>query len=161
MLASFHRGDPGPSHAEQAPDVVPADHLPDVEPWARFTDEWPDWDLRAVPEPDPGWQRFWFRHRGRLPDDDAVHQLGLAYLSDMTLLGVAHKRHRGDAAVQMASLDHALWFLQPARVDEWLLYDQRSPAGGHGRGLTEGRLFDTSGRLVAYVVQQGLMRYLR
>ncbi|MFN2539487.1 MAG: acyl-CoA thioesterase, partial [Mycobacteriales bacterium] len=89
MLASFHRGDPGPEHAEPAPVVVPAEELPDVEPWPGFVGEWPDWDVRPVPDPQGMVQQFWFRHRGRLPDDPTVHELGLAYLSDMTLLGVA------------------------------------------------------------------------
>jgi acyl-CoA thioesterase-2 len=68
--------------------------------------------------------------------------------------------HR-DAVLQTASLDHALWFLRPFRADEWLLYDETSPSAGYGRALTQGRIFDREGRMVAAVVQEGLTRYER
>jgi len=81
-------------------------------------------------------------------------------MSDMTLLGSAKVPHP-EAVTQTASLDHALWFLRPFRADEWLLYDQTSPSADFGRALTQGRIFDTSGRMVAAVVQEGLMRFER
>jgi acyl-CoA thioesterase-2 len=59
----------------------------------------------------------------------------------------------------MASLDHAMWFLRPFRADDWLLYAQTSPSAGGGRGLTQGQIFDRSGRLVAATVQEGLVRF--
>ena len=102
-------------------------------------------------------QRVWFRYRARLPDDQVFHVCTLAYMSDMTLLGSAKVAHP-DANPQTASLDHAMWFLRPFRADEWLLYDQTSPSAGFGRALTQGRIFDADGRMVAAVVQEGLAR---
>ena len=60
--------------------------------------------------------------------------------------------------MQVASLDHAMWFHRPLRVDEWLLYDMESPSASGARGLVRGRIFDRQGRLVATVAQEGLMR---
>jgi acyl-CoA thioesterase-2 len=104
----------------------------------------------------------WFRSAGRLPDDPAVHEAALAYLSDITLSPtalVAHgfgpDRDRRDARV--ASLDHALWFHRPFRADEWLLYRQRSVVEGESRALAHGELFDRDGVLVASVAQEALV----
>ena len=85
------------------------------------------------------------------------HVCVLAYMSDMTLLGSARVPHP-QARTQGASLDHALWFLRPFRADDWLLYDQTSPSASYGRALTQGRIFDQAGNMVAAVVQEGLMR---
>ncbi|MCL8018317.1 acyl-CoA thioesterase II, partial [Streptomyces sp. AS02] len=68
--------------------------------------------------------------------------------------------HRG-VKTQTASLDHAMWFLRPFRADEWLLYDQTSPSAGFGRALTQGRIYDRDGNMVAAVVQEGLTRLER
>lgn len=102
-------------------------------------------------------QRVWFRYRHRLPDDQTIHVCTLAYMSDMTLLGSSKVPHPG-IEPQAASLDHAMWFMRPFRADEWLLYDQTSPSAGAGRALTQGRIFDRDGRLVAAVTQEGLSR---
>ena len=80
-------------------------------------------------------------------------------MSDLTLLHSALVPHR-DHKVQMASLDHAMWFLRPFRADDWLLYDQVSPSAHGGRALTQGRVFDSAGNLVAVTVQEGLTRTL-
>jgi len=131
---------------------------------AWFKREWPDWDIRIVPAADvrarPGiaaQQRVWIRYRHALPPDPVFHVCVLAYMSDMTLLGSARVPHPY-TPIQGASLDHALWFLRPFRADDWLLYDQTSPSAGYGRALTQGRIFDRAGHLVAAVVQEGLMR---
>lgn len=172
MSASFHVEDAGPEHQDSKPDVPDPDVLPDATglpgPIAAWhAREWPDWDLRQVPAGSVGrrpgvaaQQQVWIRYRHRLPADPVFHVCVLAYLSDMTLLGSARVPHP-DAHTQGASLDHALWFLQPFRADDWLLYDQTSPAAGFGRALTQGRIFDREGRLVAAVVQEGLLRYVR
>ena len=104
-------------------------------------------------------QLLWVRYRHRLPDDPAVHVGALTYLSDLHLLGTSAQLHR-DGPLQFASLDHALWFLRPFRADEWLLYDQVSPSAGAGRSYNRGQISDLQGRLVATVVQEGLMRVL-
>ncbi len=106
-------------------------------------------------------QNIWMRATDRLPDDPAIHRAVLAYMSDMTLLDTAlahHRRSVFDADIQGASLDHALWFHRPFRADEWLLYAQVSPTTVGGRGLARGSLFSRDGRLVASVIQEGLLR---
>ncbi len=103
----------------------------------------------------------WLRAAAALPDDDALHRAVLAYASDMTLLDVSlipHGRSVFDPQVQAASLDHALWFHGPVKADDWLLYAQDSPAAGGARGFARGQIFDRSGRLVASVAQEGLIR---
>ncbi len=106
-------------------------------------------------------RRLWYRMVDRLPDDPALHRYLLAYVSDFSFLGTALDPHgvsfmtRG---MQVASIDHAVWFHRPFRVDEWLLYDIESPSAAGARGIVRGRFFDRSGRLVASTVQEGLIR---
>ncbi|MGH6842186.1 MAG: acyl-CoA thioesterase II, partial [Methylocella sp.] len=105
-------------------------------------------------------QNVWLR-AGPLPGDPAIHRAVLAFLSDMTLLDAvlgAHGRSVFDTGIQVASLDHALWFHRPFRADDWLLYAQDSPTSGGARGLARGLLFARDGQLVASVVQEGLIR---
>ena len=172
MQASFHRaGDEGPEHSDEmravpAPDELPAEaKAPNLGPGSRH--DLNEWDIRVVsPEmysPNQyttSQQVVWFRSTRRLPDEDTFHACTLTYMSDMTLLHSALAAHPGHQ-VQLASLDHAVWFLRPFRADEWLLYDQISPSAHAGRALTHGRIFDQQGRLVAVVVQEGLTRNLR
>jgi acyl-CoA thioesterase-2 len=164
MSASFHTGDPGPEHQEAAPAVPRPEELPGANALGGFAEEWPRWEAVRVPEP-PGErvenrprQLLWVRYRHRLPDDPAVHVGALTYLSDMQLLGTSAQLHQDGGPLQFASLDHALWFLRPFRADEWLLYDQLSPSAGGGRNFNRGQISDLQGRLVATVVQEGLMR---
>lgn len=106
-------------------------------------------------------QHVWLKTATRLPDDASIHNAVLAYLSDMTLLDtalVAHGRTLFDDDLQVASLDHALWFHRPFRADEWLLYAQDSPNASGARGLTRGLIYAQDGRLVASVAQEGLLR---
>ncbi len=165
MSASFHAGDAGPEHQEAAPRVPRPEELPHVDSLGgAFAVEWPNWDAVRVPEPehervaDRPRQLFWVRHRARLPDDPALHVGALTYLSDMFLIGTSSQAHGSGAELQFATLDHALWFQRPFRADEWLLYDQVSPSAGNGRSYNQGRITDLRGRLVATVVQEGLMR---
>ncbi|MDY5785740.1 acyl-CoA thioesterase II [Corynebacterium sp.] len=173
MQASFHAtGDSGPEHFDpmrQVPrpeDLLPADQTlaPTMLGLAK---EWSDWDVRQVPpesfEPDAnsaGQQLVWFKSKVPLPDDDTFHVCTLAYMSDMTLIYTALVPHPGHK-VQLASLDHAMWFVRPFRADEWLLYDQSSPSAHHGRGLAQGKIYDERGNLVAVCMQEGLTRDLR
>ncbi|MGY1746421.1 acyl-CoA thioesterase [Blastococcus sp. SYSU D00695] len=168
MSASFHSGDEGPEHQEAVPRVPRPEELPQVDPLdGAFAAEWPNWDAIRVPEPpherveQRPRQLFWVRHRERLPDDPAVHVGALTYLSDMFLIGTSTQAHRGMRGLQFATLDHALWFQRPFRADEWLLVDQVSPSAGNGRSYNQGRISDLRGRLVATVVQEGLMRLPR
>lgn len=170
MSASFHvTDDQGIEHQDTMPPAPDPDSLPDSAAHATPTQqillaEWDNFDIRIVDQEDtakvPGLaaqQRVWFKYRNRLPDDHLLHVCTLAYMSDMTLLGSSAVIHR-DVKTQNASLDHAMWFLRPFRTDDWLLYDQTSPSAGNGRSLTQGRIFDRGGRLVAAVTQEGLTR---
>jgi acyl-CoA thioesterase-2 len=109
----------------------------------------------------PAQQMQWMKIDNELHEDPRLHAAGLAYLSDISLLDSALARHGQSIAsgkFQLASLDHALWFHRPVRVDEWLLYVQDSPSAQGGRGLCRGMLYDDKGRLVASVAQEGLIR---
>jgi acyl-CoA thioesterase-2 len=171
MAASFQRqGQDGPGHAENAPLIPPPDELEPAR-WEEDSEfqnihlkEWPDWELRRVTVPDRVGdkgpvQQVWLRHTAALPRDPLLHACALTYASDMTLLGCSVGPYvaRGER-LQTASLDHAVWFLQSFRADDWLLYDQVSPWAGAGRGLNVGRIFNRQGLLVAHVVQEGLQR---
>ncbi|UYP20690.1 acyl-CoA thioesterase II [Rhodococcus sp. Z13] len=172
MSASFHGQDEGIEHQDRMPSVPFPEDLPDPETmfdaetllWAKR--EWAEWEFRFVP-PElmdasrraAAQQQVWFRSREALPDDPVFHVCTLAYMSDMTLLGSANVGH--EEKTQNASLDHAMWFLRPFRADDWLLYDQTSPSAGLGRALTQGRIFDRNGNMVAAVVQEGLTRLMR
>ncbi|MEX2525048.1 MAG: acyl-CoA thioesterase II [Gammaproteobacteria bacterium] len=108
--------------------------------------------------------RNWFQSTIPLPDDNRIHQALLAYTSDFELLvtalrphGITNPRHE----VFGASLDHALWFHRPFRMDEWLLYDIQSPNANNARGLSWGKIYSRDGRLVASVAQEGLLRKRR
>ena len=106
-------------------------------------------------------QHVWVRATAPLPDDPAIHRAVLAYLSDLTLLDVAlaaHGRTLFEPEFAVASLDHALWFHRPFRADDWLLYVQDSPNTAGGRGMARGLIYARDGRLVASVMQEGLIR---
>jgi acyl-CoA thioesterase-2 len=122
-------------------------------------------EIRRV-ESRPGEPRniVWMRARDALPDDPLVHVCAVAYASDMTLLDsvlLAHGLDWASEGLSVASLDHAMWFHASFRADEWLLYSQESPAASGARGLAQGRIFRRDGRLVASVVQEGLIRLQR
>ena len=101
------------------------------------------------------------RANGRLPADPVVHAAMLAYASDFTLLDTALIRHGKllfDPDLQLASLDHAMWFHRPFVADEWILYVQESPSASGARGFCRGLLYARDGGLIASAVQEGLMR---
>ena len=106
-------------------------------------------------------QKVWVRTTGPVPDDHIIQAAILAYLSDMTLLDTAlfaHGRSVFDRDLQVASLDHAMWFHRPSKLDDWLLYSMDSPNTNGGRGFTRGSLYQRDGRLIASVAQEGLIR---
>ena len=112
----------------------------------------------------PPRQNVWIRFVGPVPDDSRLHSVLLAYLSDMTLLDTstfAHGRALFDPDIQAASLDHAMWFHRPHRLDDWLLYTQDSPSASGARGFNRGALYGRDGTLVASVAQEGLVRLRR
>lgn len=110
----------------------------------------------------PPRRQVWFRTASRLPDEPlSIHQYLLAYASDFNFLATALQPHQVSwltPGIQIASLDHAMWFHRPFRIDEWLLYDIESPTASNARGLVTGRFFNQEGVLVATAVQEGLIR---
>jgi acyl-CoA thioesterase-2 len=170
MSASYQVPETGLDHADARPEAPDPESLPAIprEPaedgedalWNILYRRWTAFDIRRVPATGPERRQVWLRTSAPLPDDPHLHTAVLAYVSDLTLLSTTLIRHRllPHKEVQIASLDHAIWFHRPARADEWLLYDQTSPSASGARGLAMGRLFTRDGVLVASVVQEGLLR---
>lgn len=173
---NFQRAEEGLEHEDVMPEVkAPEEGLDLMQLMAeRGTDdglskEWAALDVRWLgssaygldPDPmHPAKAQVWIRVDGRLGDDPMEHLATFTYASDVSLLGAtlaAHPEH-GPQKVQMASLDHTIWFHRPFRADEWWLYDQWSPSASGGRGLALGRVFTQDGTLVATVAQEGLIR---
>lgn len=103
----------------------------------------------------------WMRVKDKVGDEPYLHHALLAYASDMTLLDTCVRPHGVNFftnTVQMASLDHAMWFHLPFRADDWLLYDQDSPSASGGRGFNRGSVYSPDGKLVASIAQEGLIR---
>ena len=173
MSASFQTDQEGINHQDAMPSAPPPDGLPDLQTFKVFEEagfrQFEEWDVRIVPQEKlhhlPGkasQQQVWFRHRDPLPDDAVLHICALAYMSDLTLLGSAQVTHLDERQhLQIASLDHAMWFMRMFRADEWLLYDQSSPSACGGRALCQGKIFNSSGEMVAAVMQEGLTRFPR
>jgi acyl-CoA thioesterase-2 len=173
MSASFQADQEGVNHQDAMPSAPAPDGLPGLDSVKVFDDagfkQFAEWDVRIVPQGLmdrlPGkasQQQVWFRHRDPLPDDPVLHICALAYMSDLTLLGSAQVTHLDVRQhLQVASLDHAMWFMRMFRADEWLLYDQSSPSACGGRSLTQGKIFNQSGEMVAAVMQEGLTRFKR
>ncbi|MEV4316483.1 acyl-CoA thioesterase II [Actinocrispum sp. NPDC049592] len=181
LSASFQITEPGMEHSDAMPDVPDPEGLPTYQEQVELGGEkmgaiWKlprPIDIRYISE--PPWlsrengprearNQVWMRADGKLSDDPLLHVCVLAYASDMTLLDAPlarHGVHWWTDKVNGASLDHAMWFHRPFRADEWFLYDQESPSASGARGLATGRFFSRDGRLIATVVQEGLLRINR
>ncbi|WP_347757098.1 acyl-CoA thioesterase domain-containing protein [Agrococcus sp. ProA11] len=179
MISSFQDEDPGRSTQHAMPQGLPGpDALPSSEdllapylgnPHARAVIARP-FDIRHVEGPiylhDPsrprdGKQHVWIRAKDRLPDDDALHRAALAYLSDYAMLEPIVRVHGAawtTPGLKAASLDHALWWHRPARVDDWLLLELETSSSGGGRGLGHGYVYAADGTHVATVAQEGMVR---
>jgi len=180
LEASFHRAERGPEHQDEMPDVPDPESLPSwreriepvaaraqaaISPWLRrerpIDARHVTWVDPLSPEKHPPRHLVWIRAAGPLPDSLLLQHCVLAYASDMSLLDTAALPHAigwTDPTWQSASLDHAMWFHRPFRADQWLLYAQESPIATAARGFATGRLYTRDGRLVASVVQEGLLR---
>lgn len=113
------------------------------------------------PRRGPPHRQVWLRASDELPDDPALHQALLAYSTDFSLLPTVLEPHGVSwmtSGMQVTSLDHAIWFHKPARMDTWHLHDMESPQASASRGIVRGRLFSVDGDLVATVTQEGLIR---
>jgi acyl-CoA thioesterase-2 len=114
-----------------------------------------------APRAAPPLRHMWYRAVDHLADDPALHRYLLAYASDFSFLGTALDPHGVSVfmpGMQVASVDHAMWFHRPFRFDDWLLYAVDSPSASGARGLVRGQFFDRGGRLVASCAQEGLIR---
>jgi len=113
------------------------------------------------PEARPPHKQSWFKTQGHLPDDPVLHRCLLTYASDFSFLGTSLNPHGVtfmSKGMQVASLDHAIWFHRDFRMDEWLLYDKDSPSASGGRGFNRGNFFNQQGGLVASTTQEALIR---
>ena len=180
MSASFQIEESGLDHAIDMPDVPRPEQLASEKELAeQFIDHAPEnvrkyWqrerpiELRPTDlthyisrKKLPPRQHVWFRATGPLPENPAIQAAVLAYASDMTLLDTslyAHGRAVFDPALQVASLDHAMWFHQPIDMEKWHLYTQDSPNSSGARGFTRGSIYSEDGELVASAAQEGLIR---
>ena len=183
MAASFQSPEEGLQHQTTMPDVPPPESLrplSDIDPTLlarapeklrRVLAHTRPFDTRPVepidplrPQKQPPHRTLWIRTVDRMPDDEALHRCMLAYLSDyhfVTTAMLPHGVSLFDVNMQVASLDHAMWFHRTLRVDEWLLLVYDSPSASGGRGLALGSIYARDGRLVATTAQEGLIRVRR
>ncbi len=174
MSTSFQSPEEGLSHQKSPPPMIDPEALPSsVEQWRQqATSGWPfrpvpmdyrathDGDLLSGPRGSTS-RNVWMRAPMRLPDDAYVHESLFAYVSDYGLLWTSLQPHGisvGDPRLQIASLDHTIWFHRPFRMDEWLLFSIDTPNASGGRGLCLAHVYNREGVLVATVAQEGLIR---
>ncbi|THH36721.1 acyl-CoA thioesterase II [Aliishimia ponticola] len=180
MSASFHIDEAGWEHQHEMPDVTGPEHWKDRDVLrGEVIDKIPEKhradflrprpiDIREVaprdffdPEPTDDRNHLWFRMQAAQGSSPQMQHCLLAYASDMNLLGSALRPHGVTwfkGGVMTASLDHAMWFHAPCRFEDWHLYTMDSPWSGGGRGFNRGSIYDRSGKMVASVAQEGLMR---
>lgn len=179
LSASFQIAEEGFEHQITMPNVPYPEALMTDKEWAkkyieemphlykRYSQERPI-EFRSVERFNPltlknkqPFRHIWLKAKGEMPNDPSIHKEVLAYASDYNLMGTSLLPHRSEFdrnKMQMASLDHAMWFHHDFRVDEWLLYALDSPAASNSRGFNRGNFFNQEGKLVASVVQEGLIR---
>ncbi len=181
--ASFQQAETGVEHqlpmpaVPRAEDLEPGTPLPPAE-FDRLPPKLQRWfgrkgpfEFRHVyprdelnPPKRPPFQQVWFRLTAAIGDSPVLHRALLAYASDFHLIGTTMFPHGVSflqAGVQVASLDHAMWFHRPFRIDQWLLYSCDSPTAQGARGLARGMIYSEDGRLVASTAQEGLVRVRR
>jgi acyl-CoA thioesterase-2 len=182
MAASFQRAEKGIQHQFAMPAVPGPEGLPDRsevpqavlvqlhEKMRSYLLRKRPFLIRPVDPPDllrpektEPVKNVWIKAVDRLPDEPLLHQALFAYVSDYELLSTATLPHGisfRDSNIQMASLDHAVWFQRTFRADEWLLFSYDSPSASGSRGLARGLVYSQDGRLVASTAQEGLMRVI-
>ncbi|GAA5216774.1 acyl-CoA thioesterase II [Corallincola platygyrae] len=180
MTASFHQEEPGFDHQAEMPNVAAPEKLESQQEFAqrhlhllpeairdRYACEMPI-EMRSAtpfnplqPEKMEAVRDVWFRANGKLADDPRIHMYLLAYASDFNFLPTAAQPHGVSFMqpnIQMATIDHSMWFHRDFRMDDWLLYHVDSPSSGGGRAVVRGQFFDRQGRLVASTMQEGVFR---
>jgi len=180
MAASFQVPEEGFDHQIEMPDVPPPEQLtdssrphPDLlarlnERMRRFVERPRPFEFRSVqpldfvtPAKARAARQVWFRSLGQVPDSEQLHRCLLAYVSDFFLLDTTTLPYGASpfsGSLIMASIDHAMWFHRPLRVDDWLLYAVESPSASGARGFARASVFSRDGRLVASTAQEGLVR---
>ena len=174
---SYHCEEEGVSHCFSMPEVpAPRSEADDLSSFRGFTTKPGDPNLidlyqierqrvtEYLAEEQPPLGRSWFRAVGPLPDDRATHQAALVMISDYSLLSTVFYPHPFSNPIKhfmAASLDHAIWFHHPGKMDDWVLYDCDSPRAGGGRGFSRGFLWSQDGTLLASTAQESLMRVKR
>ncbi len=180
LNASFQLEEPGLDHQDEMPQVQGPDGLRSEQEWAeqlkafippflhdKLLSEKPI-EMRPVSfvnplqaEPCSPNRYVWFKANGQMPDEPAIHRYLLAYASDFNFLPTALQPHGVaffDRDLQVATIDHAMWFHRDFRFDDWLLYAVDSPSASGGRGLVRGQFFNRQGKLVASTIQEGVIR---
>jgi acyl-CoA thioesterase-2 len=180
MSSSFQVEESVFDHADMMPSVIGPDGLPNEQQlWQKCADDIPEpfrsraladrpIELRPVDPVDPfvpkaksASHAIWMRANGALDGPPALHRYLLAYCSDFSFMTTAMRPHQVnwiDPTMQIASIDHVMWFHRPFRMDDWLLHVMHSPSASGARGLVHGSIFSREGRLVASTAQEGLMR---
>ena len=176
LAASFQTPEEGFEHQIDMPEAPAPEGLlneEELRAQAGENSEWSRrvWPIEVKPADPPHYgskaplapaYNVWFRARGRLAEDISLNQCVLAYASDMTLLDASLRPHSvewNSGRLQVASLDHALWFHRPSDLTDWHLFVQDSPSASGGRGFNRGDIFNRDGRLVASAAQEALIRY--
>ena len=174
---SYHQDEDGVSHCFDMPELdAPRTEADDLSGFRGFTTKPGDPNLidlyqierqrvtEYLAESQPPIGRSWFRAVGPLPEDTAAHQAALVMISDYSLLSTVFYPHPYTNPIKhfmAASLDHAIWFHHPGKMDEWVLYDCDTPRAGGGRGFSRGFLWAQDGTLLASTAQESLMRLKR
>lgn len=177
MIASFQESATGLEHEETMPEAPAPESLPSAadllsmidHPATNYWAKARPFDLRHVVEPvylkpaktQVANQMVWFKTISELPTDPLLHTAALAYASDYTILESVLRKHGlswAHPGLSAASLDHALWFHAVPNLNDWHLYVQHSPAAMGGRGLSQGQIYSQSGKLIATVAQEGMIR---
>jgi acyl-CoA thioesterase II len=126
----------------------------------RYTNE-PSWVMRENGN-QLDYNRVWMKADGDLPSDPVFHTATMLYSSDTTVLDsiiTTHGLSWGYERIFAATVNHSVWFHRQVNFNEWHLYSTSSPVAADSRGLGTGHFFDRSGRPVATVVQEGLVKY--
>ncbi|MGK0248504.1 MAG: acyl-CoA thioesterase-2 [Oleispira sp.] len=182
MMCSFQHPEAGFEHQDTMPEVKGPDGLlSQLELSRMFKDKFPEKvrdiytsdkpiEMRAIdpinifaPKKQQPIKYVWMKADAPLMDDPMVHASVLTYATDFNLIGTALMPHGVSFAqkgMQVASLDHAIWFHRPVKMDEWLLYSLDSPSASSGRGYCRGQIYNQQGELVASVAQEGLIRQI-
>lgn len=177
MIASFQEPSPGILHEDPMPEAPRPETLPSAadllsmidHPATNYWAKARPFDLRHVGEPvylrpakvSESSQMVWFKTISALPQEPNLQTAALAYASDYTILESVLRNHNlswAHPGLSAASLDHALWFHSVPNLNDWHLYVQHSPAAMSGRGLSQGKIYSESGKLIASVAQEGMIR---